>query len=473
MYARCFSLRTALVAILAFGVGGATAAMALGAEDAALPRYKLRLGQQLVYKTVDKGEQKNKYPMEWTLRVVRQNPDKSWHIVFTQEAFSRAEDGYIDLAADGQIVENRSLGPSANPTLLLPPLPPDEASVLGTWSAELSLDATRRKFRSEGEPRDGTWKFSESPVTIFDPIYQSSTERDYEFDMSRGLVTEVTSTSIQGWPKGRSDEPYVQHIELVSDEMIADVDLAELATEYDEYFAVRKKYDELTSRSYQDFAHAAELCDQAEAVLKQSLKELKLPQVRSLVEAKLKRQADVRKYALDEAEKFGGLIGQPSAEWKTTNLEGEPRSLESYRGKVVLLDFWYRGCGWCIRAMPQIKQLASDFDGPAGRRVGDEQRPESRRRPIRDREDGAQLPDAQKRPRRRRHQHPLQHQWLAHAGDARRQRRDSPYPHRLFAPLARGVGGEDPGAAGGEVVVADYGLRISDSATARCSRAET
>ena len=37
------------------------------------------------------------------------------------------------------------------------------------------------------------------------------------------------------------------------------------------------------------------------------------------------------------------------------------RALKDYRGKVVLIDFWYRGCGWCIRAMPQMKQLADDF----------------------------------------------------------------------------------------------------------------
>jgi thiol-disulfide isomerase/thioredoxin len=36
--------------------------------------------------------------------------------------------------------------------------------------------------------------------------------------------------------------------------------------------------------------------------------------------------------------------------------------LADYRGKVVVLDFWYRGCGWCIRAMPQIKQIATTFE---------------------------------------------------------------------------------------------------------------
>ena len=25
------------------------------------------------------------------------------------------------------------------------------------------------------------------------------------------------------------------------------------------------------------------------------------------------------------------------------------------------MDFWYRGCGWCMYAMPQVKQLAEDY----------------------------------------------------------------------------------------------------------------
>lgn len=28
-----------------------------------------------------------------------------------------------------------------------------------------------------------------------------------------------------------------------------------------------------------------------------------------------------------------------------------------------MLDFWYRGCGWCIRTMPQVKEIAARFQG--------------------------------------------------------------------------------------------------------------
>jgi thiol-disulfide isomerase/thioredoxin len=44
-------------------------------------------------------------------------------------------------------------------------------------------------------------------------------------------------------------------------------------------------------------------------------------------------------------------------------LDGQKHALEDYRGKVVALDFWYRGCGWCMVAMPQIKALADQFRG--------------------------------------------------------------------------------------------------------------
>src|SRR5690606_27611492 len=38
-------------------------------------------------------------------------------------------------------------------------------------------------------------------------------------------------------------------------------------------------------------------------------------------------------------------------------LEGGVFRVEDFRGKVVLVDFWYTGCSSCIAAMPDIKRL--------------------------------------------------------------------------------------------------------------------
>ena len=66
-------------------------------------------------------------------------------------------------------------------------------------------------------------------------------------------------------------------------------------------------------------------------------------------------------YAKRNAAKRTKLIGLPSPQWKTTDFDELEHSIAQYRGQVVILDFWYRGCGWCIRAMPQVKRIARDF----------------------------------------------------------------------------------------------------------------
>ena len=69
------------------------------------------------------------------------------------------------------------------------------------------------------------------------------------------------------------------------------------------------------------------------------------------------------KYYADSAKRRAEVIGKPAADWELKGLDGKTHSLADYRGKVVVLDFWYRGCGWCIKAMPQLNALAEQFQG--------------------------------------------------------------------------------------------------------------
>ena len=45
------------------------------------------------------------------------------------------------------------------------------------------------------------------------------------------------------------------------------------------------------------------------------------------------------------------------ADFSTTDLDGNPISLQQYRGKVVLLDFWAVWCGPCIGEMPNVRKV--------------------------------------------------------------------------------------------------------------------
>ncbi len=55
-------------------------------------------------------------------------------------------------------------------------------------------------------------------------------------------------------------------------------------------------------------------------------------------------------------------IGKP-LELEFTDLKGNKVSLENYRGRVVMVDFWAMWCGPCVRALPKLKSLHKKLGG--------------------------------------------------------------------------------------------------------------
>ena len=51
------------------------------------------------------------------------------------------------------------------------------------------------------------------------------------------------------------------------------------------------------------------------------------------------------------------MIGKAAPNFSATAIDGNPISLNDYRGKVVLLDFWTTTCGPCIGEMPNVKKV--------------------------------------------------------------------------------------------------------------------
>ena len=43
------------------------------------------------------------------------------------------------------------------------------------------------------------------------------------------------------------------------------------------------------------------------------------------------------------------------------DLEGNVHHLADFKGKYIMLDFWSRGCGPCLMALPEMKEVAEMY----------------------------------------------------------------------------------------------------------------
>jgi thiol-disulfide isomerase/thioredoxin len=54
-------------------------------------------------------------------------------------------------------------------------------------------------------------------------------------------------------------------------------------------------------------------------------------------------------------------VGLPAPKFKLKDLSGQEISLDQFKGRVVMLDFWATTCGPCRMTMPMIENLQKEF----------------------------------------------------------------------------------------------------------------
>jgi thiol-disulfide isomerase/thioredoxin len=370
-----------VIALSVAAFGFALCSQASGAEGTAkaLPAYRLEVGQELSYKDdseMNRGEGPKKsgysFHTDWKASVVGKNNDGSYRVVIrSARTFSmdgktagtpHTTFGYCDLFADGRVVSNPTLGFSLDPTVLFPRLPADPKEVADGWESIRDQDDTRCAFKVELRPKStsGEWTIAEVRKTALDEIYLSTRRATITFDANRGLVTKLKGETTQGW--GMKSKG-TQTLALVSVDK-HDADWAKkLWNDSDVYFQANRAYEDKCELAPKDAKTCQKQLDEAKATLTAAQKDISLPILKEQLTEALKSHDQMAKFTLEDATRRAKVIGRPAAEWEAADLKGKSHTLKEYHGKVVILDFWYRGCGWCMRAMPQVKQLAAEFRG--------------------------------------------------------------------------------------------------------------
>ena len=351
-----------------------------------LPRYNLGVGDRLTYRmTGDANRPANgaggssRFSVDWDFHVVACHGSGSWRLVFSESHthehdFASGErtvrttdqDGFFDVTDDGLLAENWTITPMANPAIVFPQLPAERSQIASGWHSSLQLDKAQRHYTaagSEATQHGSSWRFAEESQTELDPIYKVCRRREYDFDLQRGLVTQVTTSLQRGWPAESAPAVSNDSIRLMEVTKSAGVDSARMRQEADRYFAVCAEYQRLIDLSLWDLPHASRWLDQAAETLAELEADLRVQFVCEMLRRKLQLHERERGGMLADAERLADMIDKPAIGWQCVDLDGKPRSLNDYKGTVLVLCFWNRGCTWAIRTLLAINALATELRG--------------------------------------------------------------------------------------------------------------
>jgi thiol-disulfide isomerase/thioredoxin len=339
-----------------------------------VPHYHLQPGLELNYSgtNTSKGNpEKKQAPSEtltkWQICVLGKNPNGSFRVVMFSQYGSntptRWEARRTDVFPDGRMVNESEPANSFGPNLL-PPLPKETET---TWSLEIERDKTECHFKKNLSQK-GMVQFNEDRTGLMLAVYDAAATYGYTFDPSQGFIV-----GIRGARKKFTEPDHISYKYGDGGDTTYKVDLTgktlhpvewinALSKESDTYFSLKAAADQRYRQATKSpVEKAQQKIEESNAKWQEAKSTFKHPCFVSLVDDSVNNAANYMRWASDDAKRRATMLGQPVPAWEAKDFEGRSYSSETLRGKVVVLDFWYRGCGWCVRSMPQICQLANDM----------------------------------------------------------------------------------------------------------------
>ena len=373
------TVRCVAAGLLIVGLSQTSRPAARAGEGGPMPRYRLTPGQELTYRSVtmsDRKVGKSVFNVDWKVWVVGREADGSWRLVLrcdlrterSAPGGQKAEVEPVDtlvwrcrLFDDGRLVGATMMGTVRDPFRLFPRLPDDAVALDRGWESQgPEMEQSRLHFRAISRPTP------DHPDLVLamtidgpqDKVYVLTHSTRATFDTRRGLATRIEAEDTNGHGnKGTSKGT----IELVSVEDRGAALTGQFGREAEAYFDAVDSYDVATERAGRDAKACQPLLAEAKKHLEEARAALTTPVFLQAIGTKLEGHDRTAKYIVDGVARRARFLNKPAAEWEAKDLDGKMHRLADYRGKVVILDFWYRGCGWCMYAMPQVNRVVETF----------------------------------------------------------------------------------------------------------------
>ena len=352
------------------------------AAQASLPRFKLQVGQELIYKgefefPANQTDRRiNGYRMrtKWQIFVVSQNSDGSWRLIVrrgNENASIHRESGkagefgkeyvqfsVIDLYPNGRWVANSSNGDAIDFFEVFPRLPDTTADIESGWKASLDFDGLGEYQFVVGQAKQaGQWKCLAVASGLQGKLFGINYEREYEIDSSRQLPTAVVLKYRQTYGFIGKGTGKTQLADVIVREPRW---TSQLSEDYQRFHQSKIQAEALWSSMQRNAKHADTLYAKIQQLWEECREEVRSPVITEMVNVVILRIKDDSRFS--GAKTLATRLGTPAPQWEAADLQNNLHKSDDYQGRVVVYDFWYRGCMPCIKNMPQIKRLAAEFD---------------------------------------------------------------------------------------------------------------
>ncbi|RYG16168.1 MAG: TlpA family protein disulfide reductase, partial [Chitinophagaceae bacterium] len=181
------------------------------------------------------------------------------------------------------------------------------------------------------------------------PDYYASKE-DYVKALDRSLAMYIDTYATLLGHSGKNEEALkLQEVAVAKNEY----NDASMNAKYVNLLALNKQFDKVVTFG-ERFVKEGQGTDQMKADLKLAYKGT---QPFDAYYAELEKEA----LAKEKAKFVKEMINTPAPKFTLANLQGENVSLESLKGKVVIVDYWATWCGPCIASFPGMQKAVDKY----------------------------------------------------------------------------------------------------------------
>jgi peroxiredoxin len=198
-------------------------------------------------------------------------------------------------------------------------------------------------------------------ATPLDSVYGVSASAVVTLDTRRGLPVRREAESRRDDGRGIARTRSVTTLDSVT--AFDTAGFRPFAADLDQWFGAKRAFDDRTDELQRRDDTNPARWHVAESLLAEAASAVRDSVVRRLFDEELASYREAAGPMLEELRGRLGRLGKPAPDWTLADLDGKEYRLKQFLGRVVVLDFWYRACPWCIRAMPALDALAREFRG--------------------------------------------------------------------------------------------------------------